>query len=92
MILFEHDCFYLETQNTSYIMRVLDGGILSNMYYGKKVGRYDMKPFSTVRGMGYSPLTAVDGRNVSYSSISWEMPTFGTDQCKNWIGLRTKEN
>lgn len=77
MILFERNSFYLETQNTSYVMRVLDGGILSNVYYGRKIGRCNMKAFSTMQEMEYSPLASIDGNKVSYSSIAYEMPTYG---------------
>lgn len=77
MIFFENNTFYLETQNTSYVMRILEGGILSNAYYGKKIGRYPIKAFSAMKGMGYSPQTFADERQVACASVAWEMPTFG---------------
>ena len=77
MILFENNCFYLETENTSYVMRILDGGILSNAYYGKKIGRCNMQAFSVMKSVGYSSLVTVDEKSVSYLSIPYEMPTFG---------------
>ena len=77
MILFENNSFYLETKNTSYVMRILDGGILANAYYGKKIGRCNMQAFSIMKGMGYTPLVAVDEKNVACSSVPWEIPTYG---------------
>lgn len=77
MILFQNDTFYLETAHTSYVMRVLNGGILANVYYGQKIGRYPMQAFSFMKGMGYSPHMYVDEKQVACTSIAWEMPTFG---------------
>lgn len=77
MILFENNSFYLETENTSYVMRILDGGILSNAYYGKKIGRCNLQAFSTMKGMGYTPLVSADGNHVACSSVPYEMPTYG---------------
>ncbi|MBQ8802754.1 MAG: alpha-galactosidase [Tyzzerella sp.] len=77
MILFENSSFYLETKNTSYVMRVLDNKVLSNAYYGKKIGRCNLNAFSLIRGIGYSPSIALEGKNVSPLMIPWEMPTYG---------------
>lgn len=78
MILFENNCFYLETENTSYVMRILDGGILSNSYYGKKIGRYNMRDFSLMQELAYMTLVPIDEKRIGRCSIPCEMPTFGT--------------
>lgn len=77
MILFENNTFYLETDHTSYVMRVLDEGILTNCYYGKRIGRYNMQPFSSMKATGYHFTTIDGGKQVSYTTVSWEMPTYG---------------
>ena len=77
MIIFNNDHFYLETENTSYIMRIIDNKYLSNMYYGKKIGRYDMKTFSIMTYLDYSPFYILENKWISPASISWEMPTYG---------------
>ncbi len=78
MIQVKDNHFYLTTKSSSYIMRVLDNGILSNAYYGKKVGTYDMTPFTIIRGLPYGPSTFVDeGRKVCQETIPYEMPTIG---------------
>ena len=77
MILFENNCFYLETENTSYVMRIVDNKVLSNAYYGKKIGRCDMKQFSVMRYLDYSPLVSLEGESVSPAIVTWEMPTYG---------------
>lgn len=77
MILFNNNSFYLETDNTSYVMRVLDNGTLSNAYYGRKIGRYNLKNFSLIRGKAYSPLLYVEGERISPLTIMQEMSTYG---------------
>ncbi len=77
MILFDNNSFYLETDNTSYVMRVLDNGTLSHAYYGKKIGRYNLKDFSLIREKSYSPLICVGEKRVSPLTILQEMPTYG---------------
>ena len=77
MIIFENNCFYLETENTSYIMRVLEGGILSNAYYGKKIGRCNIQSFSLMQELAYMTLVAIDEEKIGRCSILDEMPTYG---------------
>ena len=77
MILFNNNSFFLETKKTSYVIRVLDNKILSNAYYGKKIGRYDLKSFSFMRRVEYSPAVTVEGIRVTPNIIPWEMPTYG---------------
>ncbi len=77
MILFKDNHFYLETKNTSYVMRIMSGGNLAHVYYGKKIGRYDFKNFSLLYKTEYSPCFELDGEIVSPITIMQEYPTYG---------------
>lgn len=77
MISFNNDSFYLDTENTTYIMRVLENRMLSNAYYGKRIGKYNLKDFSLIQGRGYSPTIYMGETRVSPLTILQEMPTYG---------------
>ncbi len=77
MILFKDNHFYLETKNTSYVMRIVDGWLLTHVYYGKKIGRYNLTNFSLMCSADYSPLHKLDGKLVSPLSVLQEMPIYG---------------
>ncbi len=69
--------FYLETENTSYVFRVLENGILAHSYYGVKIPREDISWFNTAGNPNFSPRISVGERSISPEDILYECPTFG---------------
>ena len=62
--------FYLESKNTSYVMKVSQFGFVSNMYYGKKIGRDDVNYLEVLHDRGsevvvYLSLIHISCRNIS---------------------------
>ena len=77
MIIYSNNSFYLETDHTSYVIRILDDGTISNAYYGRKIGRDNLKHFSIMRALDYSLLVTVDEESVGTATVAREMPTYG---------------
>lgn len=79
MILFDSksQIFYLETEKTSYIMRILDNGLLYHCYYGKKIARDDMRYYNLFRPLGFSSVFETDGTYTSLDAVPQECPTSG---------------
>lgn len=77
MIIYSNNSFYLETDHTSYVIRILDDGTISNAYYGRKIGRDNLKQFSIMRALDYSLLVTVDEESVGTATVAREMPTYG---------------
>ncbi len=69
--------FYLETENSSYVMRILSNGTLAHSYYGKKIARDDLGYHVLYRDRSFSPSIGVDGRVASMDTIPQECPTAG---------------
>lgn len=77
MIVFNAPFFYLETENTSYIIRVTDDGVLQHVYYGKKVSRDDFSYYAIHRAWPCDPLFYGKSDNYSLNALPQEYPTFG---------------
>ena len=77
MILYNAPFFFLETENTSYIMRLTEDGLLQHVYYGKKVARDDFSFYNIHRCWAFDAV--VPGKNgpVSTNALPQEYPTFG---------------
>lgn len=69
--------FYLETENSSYVMRVLDNGTLMHVYYGAKISQDDVSYRNYFRDRSFSPSIVVEGKRTSMNIIPQEYPTFG---------------
>ncbi len=69
--------FYLETEKTSYVMRVLENGTLYHSYYGKKIAQDDMTFYSLLRTPNFAAALQVGRRTFSYDVLSQEYPTKG---------------
>ena len=69
--------FYLETENTSYIMRVLENGTLSHVYYGARIARDDMSYHNLFIDRSFSPSIYMENRATSMDIIPQECPTYG---------------
>ncbi|MGN1094543.1 MAG: alpha-galactosidase, partial [Candidatus Neoclostridium sp.] len=44
--------FYLESNNTSYVIQITRFGTVGNLYYGKKIGRDDVRYLEYLRDRG----------------------------------------
>lgn len=77
MIHFENNTFYLQTKNTSYIMRLLSNGVLSHCYYGKKIPTDDMSFYNFLGPRSFGPAISLDGKEISVESQNHECSTFG---------------
>ncbi|TAH75016.1 MAG: alpha-galactosidase [Anaerolineaceae bacterium] len=80
MIVFENNIFHAQTRNTSYIIRVLDGGYLEHLYYGKKIkltNNYEALFEKFATGYGNSIVTPEDSR-LTLDNICLEYSFAGT--------------
>ena len=56
MVVYNAPFFFLETEKTSYIMRLTDEGLLQHVYYGKKVARDDFSYYTLHRCWAFDPV------------------------------------
>ncbi len=79
MILFNQESatFYLETEKTSYIMRVLETGHLYHCYYGKKIARDDMRYYNLFKFMDFASNFEAEDKDISIDALAQEYPTRG---------------
>lgn len=69
--------FYLETEKTSYIFRIIDGCFLSTVYYGAKIDRDDMRDYNFFSGREFCPEIITDGKVTFPTCLLQEYSTFG---------------
>lgn len=79
MIIFNQESctFYLETEKTSYIMRVLENGNMYHCYYGNKIARDDMRYYNLFKFMDFASNFSVEDKTASMDAIAQECPTRG---------------
>lgn len=77
MISFNSNTFYLETKNTSYVFRVLENGMLHQLYYGKKINQDNLDYLNLFVHRGFSPPLRVGDSVASANTIPQEYPTYG---------------
>lgn len=77
MITFKNQFFYLETNNTSYIIRILSNGILQHVYYGASVPQDDFSYYNLFRAHGFSPEIKLEEGETSLNTLPHESPVFG---------------
>lgn len=72
--------FHLQTQHTSYIMRVIKGKYLAHVYWGKKIATPDMENAQLNRWNMFDAVPDKEDRSYSLDYVSQEFPTgCGTD-------------
>lgn len=69
--------FHLDTENSSYIIRVLDNGMLCHWYYGAAIAHDDLGYLNLLCGRSYCPVVSSNGLNLSRDIAPLEYPTFG---------------
>ena len=73
----ENKTFYLETEKTSYVMRVLENGYLYHCYYGQKIAQDDMTYHNLFKDLDYASVFKVEGKIASLDSLPQECATRG---------------
>ena len=75
--------FHLRTKNTSYVLKVMETGHLSHLYWGRKLKADNLEYFFRRRGFGSF---AADTDNISgfqLELIPQECPTFGATDLRS---------
>ena len=69
----------LETKDSSYQMKVDEYGFLRHLYYGRRIGSFDMSYLYNDYDRGFSgnPYLARDDRTLSLDTLSQEYTSFG---------------
>lgn len=77
MITYHAPFFYLDTENTTYVMRLTVDGVLSHVYYGRNIRPDDLSYFVLDKSMGFTVYT--EGKEGLYANdlLPQEYPTFG---------------
>ena len=71
--------FHLQTSGTSYAIQVIKTGVLSHLYWGRKVrGTTLDKLFHTTGRSSFSPNPFPEDSSISFDSLPQEYPAFGT--------------
>ena len=82
MIINNDNFFYLETRNTSYVMRILSDGTLHHIYYGGKVSHDELSHYHLFQGHGFSPSIKTDEGCTSLDTMPHEYPVYGRGDCR----------
>lgn len=69
--------FHLNAKNSSYIMKVLEGGYLAHLYWGRKVAGYSGAKAIRHIDRSFSPNPTSEGREFSLDTTPLEYPAFG---------------
>lgn len=80
MILFENKIFHLQTNNTSYLIRLHDAGFLEQLYYGKRIRQaqgYEALYEKFASGFGNTIATPADSK-MTFDNICLEYSYSGT--------------
>ncbi len=76
MISIKNNFFYLNTKNTSYIMRLMDG-VLVSAYYGAKIPEEDISDLNLLHFRTINPPIILEGIRTSMDNVPQEFPSFG---------------
>lgn len=73
----ENKTFYLNTKNSSYIINILDNGLLCHKYYGASVAEDNMEYYNLFAKHEYTPNMILNGYTFSKDNLPQEYPVFG---------------
>ncbi|MEK5235616.1 alpha-galactosidase [Paenibacillus sp. FSL L8-0470] len=79
----ESRTFHLTAAETSYILRIIDGGYLAHLYWGKRLRRYDGSNALQYLDRGFSPNPNPDDRTFSLDTLPQEYPAYGGTDFRN---------
>lgn len=79
MILYRENTktFFLNTANTSYVIKILKDNMLCHWYYGASIGNDDLDPLNLFGINEYMPLEEVEKWKVSNDTAPFECPVSG---------------
>ncbi len=79
MIVFSQNYFYINTNNSSYIMQIMPDGILRHCYYGKKIKNHNMDYFNLYTSLGFDYTAPYNSNNeiTTMDALSQECPSCG---------------
>ena len=69
--------FYLDTRNTSYVIRILEDGTVAHSYYGARIPHEDLSYYNLFRSIAFSASTRIGQKDLSPETLMLEYPTFG---------------
>lgn len=70
--------FHLQSENSSYIIELIDGAIPAHVYWGPKlVGKELKSPLTLVERVSFSPNYVPGDRRISLDTIPNEFPAYG---------------
>ncbi|RUR38692.1 alpha-galactosidase [Clostridium perfringens] len=75
--------FHLKTKNTSYILKVMDTGHLSHLYWGRKLKTDNLEYFFRRRGFGSFCANTDNISGFQLELIPQECPTFGATDLRS---------
>lgn len=69
--------FYLDTDRSSYVIRILENGAVAHSYYGARIPHEDLSYYNRFRPIVFSAVHNIGGSWVSPETLMLEYPTFG---------------
>ena len=73
----QNKTFYLTTENTSYILKVLENGLLCHWYYGKRIADDNLDYYNLFGPRNYLPQFNTGDYRLSRDTAPLEYPTNG---------------
>lgn len=72
--------FKLDTETTSYLIKIMEGGFLTHLYYGSRLAddHLDYVLFNIKRSLTTNPPEAYGRKSFSLDMFPMEYPTYGT--------------
>lgn len=74
--------FYLNTKETSYIMKVLDTGYITNLHYGKRIRNVNVKNLYQMKLRAFSPNPIPGDIQFSLDTLRQEYPQYGNSDMR----------
>lgn len=79
----ENKTFFLATKNSSYVMKVLESGLLTHLYYGSRISEDNLDFYNFYGFQNYAPLLKQGESHYSKDGIPFEYPVFGDGDFRN---------
>lgn len=77
MITCRNRFFYLDTEHTSYIMRVHSNGVLQHVYYGKRIPQENLNYYHLLTEGSFCPPLQMNEQRSSFDTLPQEYTTLG---------------
>lgn len=70
-------CFHLRNKHVSYIMKVMSGGFLAHLYWGRRIEHYHESNEILLYDRGFCANPYPEDRTLSLDTLPQEYPTYG---------------